>query len=101
MSKYDNIIKMAENFETMATQMVSIEIPQYYFDVLSHWASVGRTIDAAIEMIDGLSGYVEPGDNYSKGLLDDKMHIVSELHDIKQALDACHTAIKTKSFSAK
>jgi hypothetical protein len=67
--------------------MVQIEITEQAFTQLKHWASVGRTIDAAVELL-LLAHAGEPLDQESA------MYIADELADLKYALDDCNRACK-------
>lgn len=59
---------------------VAILISKESYDLLARWASVGRTIDAAIDALN-----CESSDNWS---------IVDELYDLKPALSECADAAK-------
>jgi hypothetical protein len=63
--------------------MPKIEISQQSFDLLVKWASVGRTIDAAIQLIDKIDS--EQAD-----------HTFEELTTLKHALNECGSAAKTE-----
>jgi hypothetical protein len=65
---------------------VTITIPRIYFERLSTWASVGRTIDEAVRLLDQAE------------VVDDDPHLycIRELLALKQALDACNAAAKHK-----
>lgn len=100
MNKTSQLIKLASQLEIKyaLTPVVNVEIPKNYFDTLARWHSVGRTIDGAIYMIKELSKHVDDSDNEIKSLLNEGFYTTQELQDVKQALDACHVAIKNKSM---
>lgn len=63
--------------------MQKIEISQATFDLLVKWASVGRTLDAAIQLIDKIDS--EQAD-----------HTLEELTTLKNALNECGAAAKVE-----
>lgn len=95
MIKYSKLLNECEKFEKLAVQ---IDVSDHHFELLGRWASVGRTIDSAITLIDNLSGYVDDSDPNGQDLLQDKLYITNELQEIKLALDAIHNSIKSKFF---
>ncbi len=76
------------------SEFVQIEIPAMYFEVLRKWASVGRTIDAAVRLIEEACPVAELGESFEDGpkFVEQGNYTVQELLAIKQALSACGSA---------
>lgn len=77
---------------------VTIEIDRMYYEKLAQWASVGRTIDAAILLLDQYAERVDQirsmTDRETRDVADAVDHTLSELRELKQPLDACNAACK-------
>lgn len=84
--------------EVAVSDKVTIEIDRMYFEKLAQWASVGRTIDAAIEILDQFVEHVgkfrDLTDLETNRIADAADFVIQELRDLKQPLDACNSACK-------
>jgi hypothetical protein len=67
---------LPRNIPVTANGEVTITIPLAAYKRLVQWASVGRTVDAAMEECEN-------------------PNVVAELADLKPALSACHQACRT------
>jgi hypothetical protein len=77
----------------------TITIPTMYYNVLKKWASVGRTIDSAIEQANNyidLANVVNDSreDTEAEIDLEQPEYTITELLELKQSLDACNAACK-------
>lgn len=73
-------------------QMVTISIPKMYYEPLSRWASVSRTLDLAQALLEQYSMLDSIADNDRDTL----NIIIDELRDLNQPLNACNAACKEK-----
>lgn len=77
------------------TETVSIEISEKSFKVLSHWASVSRTLTESMRL---LENYQNIHHLLNDNLTDTIMDNIEELKDLIYPLDECNYAAKTKKF---
>lgn len=70
--------------------MPLIEISEAALQVLGRWASVGRTIDTTVRLLD--LGQDELLDT------EDVIHCTGELQELKRALDECNSGAKEVAF---
>lgn len=69
---------------------VTISIPRMYAEKLSTWASVGRTVDEAVRLLQLCAGEI-----VSEEWEERSIACETELSALKQALDACNAACKS------
>lgn len=71
----------------------TIQIDEAHYDVLKKWASVGRTIDTAIHLLD------EHLEAFSDDHMDEQLtHVIEELKQLKQPLDGVNMACKNAFY---
>lgn len=82
---------------------VQIEIPAAYFEVLRRWASVGRTVDAAVHLLEEAATHAENGVvlHDPDRFVEQANYTVQELLVLKQPLSAAGSACLQKYVASE